>query len=132
MCERSQPKRAWGFRFSPMDAAALVLLGAAVAILHRFGSNLSWMVAIVAGHFFLFCNVFRVRRRRELFWAAAFLANAGLWLLFGQLDWFRLLVCQLPVTAGVIAWELKSARYHGVFADRLNAHLDDHIEGRIE
>ena len=29
------------------------------------------------------------------------------------------------INQGVIAWELKTARYHGVFADRLNARLTD-------
>ena len=57
MRERHQHMRTWGFRFSPTDAVALILFGAAVSILHRFGSSLSWIVAIVAGHFFLFCNV---------------------------------------------------------------------------
>jgi hypothetical protein len=35
MFEQHHRKRTWGFRFSPGDAAALVLFGAAVAILHR-------------------------------------------------------------------------------------------------
>lgn len=126
MCEQHQGKRTWGFRFSPTDAAALV----AVAILHRFGSGLSWIAAIVAGHFFLFCNVFPVVRRRELIWPAAFVVNVGLWLSLGQLNWSNVLACQLPITAGVIAWELRAARYHGVFAHRLNARLADYIEGR--
>lgn len=58
--------RAWGFRFSVVDAIALLVLGAAAYGLYRLDSKLWWLVAIVAGHFFLFCNVFRVVRRREL------------------------------------------------------------------
>jgi len=124
--------RTWGFRFSLTDAVVLVVFGVTVAMLHRFGSSLSWIMAIVAGHFFfLFCNIFRVVRRRELIWAAVFVVNVGLWLLLGQLDWFNVLACQLPVTSGVIAWELRAARYHGVFADRLNTRLADYLGGRI-
>jgi hypothetical protein len=32
---------------------------------------------------------------------------------------------------GVIAWELKAARSHGILADRLNARLADYIAGRV-
>ena len=131
MCKQYQHKRNWGFRFSSIDAAALLAFGAAIAILHRFDSSLSWIVAIVASHFFLFCNVFRVVRRRELIWAVAFVMNVAFWLVLGRLEWFNVLACQLPISAGVIAWELKATRYHGVFADRLNTRLTDYIEGRI-
>jgi hypothetical protein len=113
------------------DAVALIAVGTIVAILHRLGSSLSWVVAIVAGHFFLFCNIFRVVRRRELIWAAVLVVNVGFWLLLDRLDWFNVLACQLPVSAGVIAWELKAARYHGIFADRLNARLADYIDGHL-
>ena len=89
------------------------------------------LVTIVAFHFFLFCNVFHVIRRREPIWAAIFTLNVGFWLLLGRLDWFSVLACQLPVSVGVIAWEVKATRYHGIFADRLNPHLQDYLEGRI-
>ena len=84
-----------------------------------------------AGHFFLFRNVFRVIRRRELIWAGLFLLNVGFWLLVGRLDWFNVMACQLPVSVGVIAWEVKATRYHGIFAKRLNPALKDYIDGRI-
>jgi len=114
-----------------MDAAAIAVFAAVAAGLHWLGSGLWWVVAIVAGHFFLFCNVFRVIRRRELIWAALLILNVGFWLFLGRLDWFTVLACQLPVSAGVIAWEVKATRYHGIFADRLNNHLQDYLEGQI-
>lgn len=124
--------RTWGFRFSVADAVVLVAFGGVSALLHRFESALWWVVAMAAGHFFLFCNIFRVARRRELLWAAFFVCNVGLWLLLGRLDWYTVLACQLPVTAGVIAWEVRAARYHGVFADRLNPRLQDYIHGQVQ
>ena len=132
MCEQLQRKRTWGFRFSSMDGVALVVFGVTFAILHRVGSSLSSIEAIVAGHFFLFRNIFRVVQRRELIWAALFVLNVAFWLLLGRLDWFNALACQLPVSAGVIAWELKAPRYHGIFADRLNSRLADYLDGRIQ
>jgi hypothetical protein len=48
--------------------------------------------------------------------------------LLRRLDWFTVLACQLPVSAGVIAWEIRTPAYHGVFADRLNARLEEYLE----
>jgi hypothetical protein len=127
----STTARTWGFRFSLTDAVALSAFGAATAVLYRMGSGFSWIVAIVAGHFFLFCNVFRVARRRELLWAGFFVLNSALWLVLGRLDGFGLLACQLPVSVGVIAWELGATRYHGIFANHLNSALEDYLHGRI-
>jgi hypothetical protein len=124
-------RRTWGFRFSAVDAIALIILGAAVFGLYRRDSKLWWLVAIVAAHFFLFCNIFRVVRRRELIWAVCFVLNVGLWLLLGRLECFNVLACQLPVSVGVIAWELKATRYHGILADRLNPALQDYLDGRV-
>jgi len=124
-------QRTWGVRFSPRDALALVVMGAAIIGLHRMDHSFWWVVAIVAAHFFLFCNIFRVARRRELLWAAIFVANVALWGLVGRLDWFNVMACQLPVSVGVIAWEFKAPRYHGVFADRVNRNLNDYLDGHI-
>ncbi len=124
-------RRTWGFRFFVADAVALAGFAAAIFGLYRLESELWWLVAIVAGHFFLFCNIFRVVRRRELIWAVLFVLDVGFWLLSGRLDWFNVLACQLPVSVGVIAWELKARRYHGIFADRMNPTLKDYLEGRI-
>lgn len=118
-------------RFSLIDAAALAAFGAVAAGLHRLDSSLCSLVAIVAGHFVLFCNIFRVARRRELIWAALLVSNVGLWLLLGRLDWFNVLACQLPVSVAVITWEIKARRYHGILADRLNPRLNDYLEGQI-
>ena len=128
---RDRHRRTWGFRFSLTDAVALAVFGVTIVVLDHFGTQLAWIVAIVAGHFFFFCNVFRLVRKREIIWASAFVANVGLWLSFGHLGWLNVLVCQLPVTLAVIAWELRDPRYHGIFADRLNPALQEHIQGRI-
>jgi hypothetical protein len=114
-----------------MDAVALALFGLAIAALYSRGSSLSWILAIVAGHFFLFCNVFRVARKRELMWAVAFVLNVACWLVLDRLNWSNALCSQLPVTIGLIGWEMKAASYHGVFADRVNSRLAEYIEGTL-
>jgi len=65
-------------------------------------------------HFFLFCNVFRIRRSYELIWAAAFVVNLLAWQVAGAMSWPRVLAMQLPVTVLAIASEMRSRRYHGV------------------
>ena len=105
---------------SVMDAVALTVFGCLAAGLYRIESGLWWLVVVVALHFFLFCNVFRVLRRRELIWAAFFVGNVGLWTVTGRLSPFNVLACQLPISVGIIAWEIKAPRYHGVFAEWLN------------
>lgn len=55
-----------------MDIVVLVL-GAAVAWF--MGTVIWWAgaaVVCVVGHFFLFCNVFRIARASELIWAGTF------------------------------------------------------------
>src|SRR5437764_13141407 len=107
--------RTWGFRFSIIDAVALVAFAIVIAGLRWLGSSSWWLVAIVAVRFFLFCNVFRVIRRRELIWAALFMLNVGFWFLLGRLDWLTVLACQLPGTVGLIGWEIRGNRYQGLF-----------------
>lgn len=116
-------RRNWGFRFSVADSIVLLVFAAITAGLYFLATPLWWLVVIAAGHFFLFCNVFRVARSRELIWAGLFILNVGLWVLLKRLDWFTVLACQLPVSVGVIAWEIKMPSYHGILADRLNPTL---------
>jgi hypothetical protein len=124
--------RTWGFRFSATDAAVILVLAVSACALARLGNELWLLLVIVAGHFFLFCNVFRVRRKFELVWAASFIFNTGLWLWFDEVTWLRIFLCQLPLTLVVVGAEIKSAHYHGVFASRLNRKLNGYLEGRIQ
>jgi hypothetical protein len=63
------------------------------------------VLPVTLGHFFLFCNVFGVRRRYELIWAAVFVANVGAWLLAGELRWLWVLAIQTPLTLLLILLE---------------------------
>ena len=58
-----------GMRFSFTDFVVLVVATLGAWQLFRFGHPLWWIVVAVVGHFFLFCNVFRVSRTLELWWA---------------------------------------------------------------
>ena len=122
--------RTWGFRFSRADAITIGVIGCAAVGLCHLGSPLWWLLLIAAGHFFLFCNVFRIVRRREFIWAGLFVLNVGIWTWFERLTWSNVLLCQLPITVALIAADMRSSGYHGVFAGRLNPRLADYLEGR--
>ena len=108
-----------GFRFSLRDAAVLVLSALFTWWLRQPLGQLAVLPAMVVLHFFLFCNVFRVRTRYELIWALTFILNAGAWqLLWGLRPW-ALLASQGVITALVIAAELRSPDYHGILHGRL-------------
>jgi len=114
----SRWNRPVGFRAAPWDPVVLVLAIVAVALLWRPLQPAAWLVATVVLHFFLFCNVFRVRRALELIWSGIFLANVAVFAFIGHIDGALVLLCQLPVTVAVILMEVRSPRYHGVFSRR--------------
>ena len=104
-----------GFRFSLVDGLFLALCAAATLLLRTSMGPFVWIIAAAAGHFFLFCNVFRVRRSYELAWTAVFLANVAGWTWAGRFSWTVVLAVQIPVTLLVIGLEIASPRYHGIF-----------------
>lgn len=121
MKQQSKPvdcRRTWGFRFSIVDAAVLLVTAIGTP----------WLVpAFVVLHFFLFCNVFRIRRAPELIWGLCFVLLAGLLAVAGRFDPSILMICQLPLTVILIAKDIRHPNYHGVFADRLNPRLDEYL-----
>jgi len=75
-----------------------------------------WVIPFAAGHFFLFCNVFRVRRKYELLWAGYFLVNAAAWwTVLGHFPWLLIFALQTPATLAAIVAEIRSPHYHGIF-----------------
>ena len=112
--------KAPGFRFSASDAVAIVLaIVAAVTLWGSLGA-MSLLFPIVLGHFFLFCNVFRVRRSFEVAWALVFVVNVCAWWLAGRFNWWSVLSVQTPVTMLCLGLEICSERYHGVGYSRIN------------
>lgn len=119
-----------GFRFSATDAVILVCGIALAALLRAREFPLWWLVPMVLGHFFLFCNVFRVRRSYEITWAFLFLLNVGFWLSRARFDWAAALLTQTPFTLAAIGAEMLSWRYHGVAARRINSRLSEYVAHR--
>lgn len=122
----------YGFRLSLVDMVVIGITTIAIVEMIRRDLPFAWMLACVVGHFFLFCNVFRVRRSYELMWAVVFLANATYWMVLRlSLDWLPPLLTQLPVTLIVIVAEVCSPQYHGIFAEKWNPRLGAYLAKRM-
>lgn len=121
----------YGFRLSRVDLIVISLTIIASLEIIRRDLPFAWILACVVGHFFLFCNVFRVRRSYELMWAAAFLLNVAYWMAFHlSLEWLPPLLTQLPFTIIVIVAEIRSPQYHGIFSEQLNPRLNEYLTRR--
>ena len=124
-------KRTSGMTLSLTDG--FILAGTSVLVwwMHWNGNEMWWIIVAVLGHFFLFCNVFRIRRALELWWAAVFVINVGFWLAQGRTGWWPAMICQVPVTLVVILLQMRSPWYHGVGARWINRRLDDYLNDRL-
>ncbi len=112
-------RRRRGFRFSPTDLIAIVVCAVVTLATLSILEEIAWLLPITLGHFFLFCNVFRVRREFELFWAGVFVLNVACWALAGQFDWLRILAVQTPLTAILIITTCIRPDYHGIFCAKV-------------
>ena len=117
-----------GFRISWLDGGVLALGSLLTFWLHRIAHPLWWLVGMVLGHFFLFCNVFLVWQRWELIWAAIFVINVAAHLVIGGLGGASVLLWQLPVTMLIIGLQIRSPYYHGIFAQHWNTRLSEYLK----
>ena len=112
-----------GFRLSKLDVVVLVLGSVAAAIAASFVWWVGYVIALVIGHFFLFCNVFRISRPLELAWAAVFVGLAGATVASEWPGWLVTTIVTLAMTAIVITLDMRKASYHGVLWERINPGL---------
>jgi len=73
--------------------------------------------------FFLFCNVFRIRRIPELVWSGLYilLAAMGYW---NGYEPFLIIACGLSIGGLIVILETRHPSYHGVFWQKLNPDLE--------
>lgn len=113
--------------------AAVLLLGLVLSWwLTHISFPLWWIVPAALFHFFLFCNVFLVWQRLELLWAAVFVINVATHVMFDEFNPWPSLLWQAPVTFAVIAWQMRSPWYHGIFARQINARLADYLSDKLQ
>ncbi|WP_240772790.1 hypothetical protein [Phragmitibacter flavus] len=119
--------RPHGFRFSKLDAIILIITTILATWLFNLEIELWWILPMVVGHFFLFCNVFLVWQRYELIWAVVFVINIAIHFLLGKTHWLTICAIQIPFTILFITLQIRSPKYHGIAAARLNPQLAKHL-----
>ena len=112
-----------GFRISFFDLLILIggMIGAVVAKIYIGSGGL--IIGFVVGHFFLFCNVFRISRRPELFWAGTFTLLTASTLFTGLPGWFGTIIGSLVLTIALTSLEMRKPYYHGIGWRRVNPGL---------
>ncbi|MCE5279459.1 MAG: hypothetical protein ABFD92_02420 [Planctomycetaceae bacterium] len=109
-----------GFRFSLQDAVAVAAAVPLTWVLWSALGPVGLFLPVVLGHFFLFCNVFRVGRRFEIIWAMLFMVNACALLWFESLVWWRAIVLQMPATLTILAVTIARRNYRGIGWTRIH------------
>jgi hypothetical protein len=117
------PKFAPGFRLSWRDVIVLVVgITGSIALDKTFWPA-SLIIAFAVGHFFLFCNVFRISRRLELIWTGIFIALSCVTIWAGFPGWAATIAISICATIVVVICEMKKPSYHGVSWRKINPHL---------
>ena len=111
-----------------MCDACLLLPGAVVVMLGE--PNLRIIAGMAVGHFFLFCNVFRIRTKFELIWTAVFILLSSANLAFGRPGWPATIGISGACAAALVAIEMRNPGYHGVGWKRLNPKLPEWWEAQ--
>ncbi|WP_145365178.1 hypothetical protein [Stratiformator vulcanicus] len=113
-----------GFRLTPGDTIFIALVGIGSAAMWPYDAKLAGLLVLPCVQFFLYCNVFRIRRAPELIWAAAYLAVAGWAYAVDAPLWIP--TTSLLILGGIlIAVEMTHRSYHGVFWQRINPALPE-------
>lgn len=119
-----------GFRLSLFDVVVLLvgMIGAFI-----LGAQVWWLgvvIGFVVGHFFLFCNVFRIARKPELIWVAVFTGLTASTIFSGKPDWIFTFVSSFLVALILIYRETKKPHYHGIGWQRFNPGLREWWESQ--
>lgn len=112
-----------GFRLSCFDILVLIFGTGWSILLYGLENPLGMAVFFTVAHFFLFCNVLRMRRLYELIWAALFLILASLSIAVNAPIWPGPIMIMLAVTAVLAILQMREPSYHGIFWRHINPNL---------
>lgn len=112
-----------GFRISKTDMFVVIAGSVGASLAAQIEWWMGLIIAFVVGHFFLFCNVFRVARPLELAWATLFTMLAGSTIAMGHPGWPVTFAATLAATVAVIVMQMRNPAYHGVAWQSINPNL---------
>lgn len=112
-----------GFRLSIIDVSFVIVVTMMAMLLYMQAQYFLMVVVLTPSlQFFLFCNVFRIRRLLELIWASLYL------IIFTATFYIELnpiVSTTIMVVIGLIfiGLEMRQPDYHGIFWQRINPKL---------
>ena len=121
--------RTCGFQMSWTDVGIIVVCGIATWLFWSHLGQMALLFPVALGHFFLFCNIFRIYRKYEYTWAIVFVLNVLIWLFLKRFNWGSILVVQTPITIALILIQMRSPLYHGVGARIINKDIETYLRG---
>lgn len=120
---RERPDFQPGFRLSEFDFVYLAVGCAAAYFSFTLRSLPAAIPAYVIFTFFLYCNVFRIRRTPEFIWAGSFTVLALSSFYLGQPSWPIVFAAGIALTTILIAIEMRHPSYHGILWRLVNPSL---------
>ncbi len=112
-----------GFRLLKHDRWVLGMGGVATLAIFETSSLLSLGFFMATFHFFLFCNVFRIKRVPELIWSSVFLGSVYYYSR-GYLELLMMFaICEGVAVVLIIASVLRED-YHGIMWKTFNPQLE--------
>jgi hypothetical protein len=121
-----------GVRLSMSDKIILFIGGVVAISLAMVELTASFIVMFVVGHFFLFCNVFRISRPPELIWSAIFVSSSIMTITVGYPGWVLTIAISLLFSIAFIIREIRLPSYHGILWQRINPPLEEWWNKNIE
>ena len=113
-----------GFRISSFDAVILIVDSFLIFGVISISKELAFIIGYSIGHFFLFCNVFRISRKSELVWTGVFVALSACNILAHIPGWVMVITLTLIVTIIVIGLEMRKKSYCGILWKMINPELE--------
>ena len=112
-----------GFRIFITDIIFIVALAIFAVSISSINRYLSIIIFLPCIQFFLFCNVFRIRRKTELIWATLYLI-VGYCGYYFQINTYLIAFILLTTGMLLIFREFKHPGYHGIMWRRINPNLE--------
>jgi len=113
-----------GFRLSIVDMIVIIIAISASIYFFNSARSISYLIAFVVGHFFLFCNVTRMSRIPEIIWAIFFTALAALSIKYNLLTLPIVFLASIGLTIILIFIESRKPSYHGLLWQKVNPNLE--------
>lgn len=112
-----------GFRINTIDVMVITAALLAVLLTYSKMCEVAFFSGYTVLHFFLFCNVFRIGRKSELFWSFVFVIMTSCTILLDVPSWMVTIASTFSITVVVIILELRKPSYHGILWEKINPSL---------